>query len=1036
MTRALSIAAVVFVAALAGCDGAPDPEAPDACLRGAVGCPCLDGVCAPEAACVDGVCRICDPPVEGCPCDVERPCDDDSVCDEGRCRARLTCVDVPCAARQRCGAPDGGDARCLPDCEPGFDWYADVGRCEPIADASCVVGAPGSVAVDCAALGRRCEERAEGAACGGCLEGRTDEGGARLDCRRLVRCAVLTCAAVNRECVPAEGEADARCGGCVDGHFEAAEGCLPVRPTCDPERPGSVAAECAAAGRRCVEVGADVRCGDCVEGRVELAGACVDADAVVCTADLQAACAELRRLCEAPGDRRAACGECLPGFAERGGACEAVCDPLGCAEQGRACDDGPSCGACLPTLVPTGPDPADACVVPETCTPETCVGDDICVVVDGLAQCSPRPCPDGEALRVRRNAQGVEIARECVDCGGILCGAVGETGEIWPFAIDGPGDGGPGACVCETLPGFYYDASALRRTEPCDRDGDGWVGVDAAFALGWTGDAVPPRRAPADDAVRANARCGRRAVDRFDLENEYGEVLTIHSCADGLSLDGLCARTPVPLFEPRTTDSDDARVDLPPWIADGRGRALSAREINPLTKACIGGADVNQDGVDDVNEAHAQNPERAVSIDERLGQFAHFVELHAGRFVPPGPTGRACGDDADCGAGEPCIDGACFDAFGRYRITERSRCDTGPGPKGFALGYGPDDSDYWRSCMRNRDARYDGRAVPGAVPPVGMDFAAWSCDRATGTCPTPPPPGDGLSVDGTVPAHGLCDPEIRDRAPDPGVWRGMGHHSQFKCVQVVDEADLRPDQPQRVARDALVNEGVGALQFNRCGVDCPIDDPRCVADCADGCDADPLDGGLTAAARPRLRCAPVDGRALAQGEVGFVAVRHVDSPRVYRRGCIDEWAPGPAADARPWQLLCPGVLAGTAGGASGRGNPTAFGRLICGCSEFYGGTECEIPCNRPQVGGPEANRGQPGCIGTYCTVADGSDLGRLGYWACAGPDGPAPDGPVDFAQDPAEPLIGWAVRNARPRPWVRRAPACEDDDCATGWSAR
>src|SRR5690606_17614740 len=84
-----------------------------------------------------------------------------------------------------------------------------------------------------------------------------------------------------------------------------------------------------------------------------------------------------------------------------------------------------------------------------------------------------------------------------------------------------------------------------------------------------------------------------------------------------------------------------------------------------------------------------------------------------------------------------------------------------------------------------------------ASAPPGLDFAAYSCDSPTGTCdvPTPPsaagplptecPDGSG-TCHPTAPRHGLCEPTLA------GAWgttfRGMHHHSQFRCALVEDES--------------------------------------------------------------------------------------------------------------------------------------------------------------------------------------------------------------------------------------------------------
>ena len=131
-----------------------------------------------------------------------------------------------------------------------------------------------------------------------------------------------------------------------------------------------------------------------------------------------------------------------------------------------------------------------------------------------------------------------------------------------------------------------------------------------------------------------------------------------------------------------------------------------------------------------------------------------------------------------------------------------------------------------------------------------MDFAQYSCtpDQATGRinpgCPMPPPPTDELPLSWEIPLHGHCgvelplpadaecdDPEQSEYPcildPETGaatVWRGMLHHSQFKCVSAGAEAVGLPTLPLEVFAPER-------YAFSRCAAACPEGDPECAADC-------------------------------------------------------------------------------------------------------------------------------------------------------------------------------------------------------------
>ncbi|MEO1269823.1 MAG: hypothetical protein AAFX99_17180 [Myxococcota bacterium] len=386
-------------------------------------------------------------------------------------------------------------------------------------------------------------------------------------------------------------------------------------------------------------------------------------------------------------------------------------------------------------------------------------------------------------------------------------------------------------------------------------------------------------------------------------------------------------------------------------------------------------------------------------------RLSYFVELHRAFYASPDAPG----------------------APGAYVIQERSRCEPG-----FPVVYDGLEGDYWRECTRNRDAAY--HFDPNERDPVGFDFARWGCDATTGTCPTPPPPVEAISSeDDTVPEHGLCSVPLPEGSP----WRGMNHHSQFKCILVDPSQQL--DAPERrlkqrfIHPDELFDGQEGRYQFNTCRVDCPEGDPECAADCEGGTCAtssSPTQGPLANPYTPTISCHPTlqDGSIMGD-EVALAAVRYDDSPSSFIRGCIDEWSPAPDPNAlAAWRELCPGYLESPQS-AVGQGNPGNFGKLICGCGEHYGGVGCRTGCPNPLRGGPPENDFS-NCFDGYCPVLPESEGGgRRGVWMCGdfSVTGPAPMASPDLTAPG-----GLRLRGGISLDPVGAGPMCVEGNCALG----
>lgn len=446
---------------------------------------------------------------------------------------------------------------------------------------------------------------------------------------------------------------------------------------------------------------------------------------------LSAQCTALFRECQSTGTPPITfCGGCLPGYAlnTTSMVCEALAD----------------CGTMR-------------CTSTEYCDPT------------GSPHCVSSPCPRGQA---QQNGT-------CVSCGNLTCNLPGQTGQVWPFM-----SASSSQCLCATMQGWFISSGGSGGVPMlCDQDGDGWVKEDADSSM--------------DPQLRANARCSIRKVDTVELQDELGTGLALRSCdAEGLvpaSTNPTCAPLVLRLLETERNDTPgqpNATRRAPSYgFADagfpGAGRLLEAAELNSLTKACVAlAADYNHNGLDDIAEAPLNlstiMPVRQRDRD-RLEEFSYFIELHTSSFQP-NPDG----------------------GLGRLIIRERSRCSTGT-PTGFPLQYLFNDGGalplggtaqysaapdtYWRNCTRRRDPAF-------SAGQVGFDLSKWNCEPDAGSSCAFVPPPQRNQIAPLNPAmelfrqFGVC--EVAPSPPADGRWRGMNHHSQFKCVNATNGALVNP----------------------------------------------------------------------------------------------------------------------------------------------------------------------------------------------------------------------------------------------------
>ena len=511
-----------------------------------------------------------------------------------------------------------------------------------------------------------------------------------------------------------------------------------------------------------------------------------------------------------------------------------------CAAQFKGCVEdawGARCEGCLDGATAVG----STCAPATECGDTTCSGSSYC---DG-GTCKDLPCAVGEAQTK---------AGECAPCP--ACVGDGLTGRPWPFQNN------EDECICETVEGYFMPTDTNTDAEQCDADGDGWVRKEAD---------TPQVRG--DEAHRQNSRCEILLVDGVVLVDEYGLELEVGSCGaseglvkdpTGTGADDCLTRTPMRLLESGRNDIPGAPTgpSAPVYehLEGAEGRHLTAQELTSLTKACVTAiADYNDDGRRDLTEEQrGMPPGPALALDQqRLLSFAYFTELYRGSYRPavePGP--------------------------GKFVIEERSRCDPD-----FPLGYDEgaaystvldaENPSYWRNCGRRRDARFDADGT-------GFDFAQWSCDRATGSCDALPPAHADYDVaeltaaDSVLRGHGLC--ELDGARPRDGKWRGMGHHSQFKCVQIT--ATATDADAGRYNKD----EFFGAS-------------PSMILNLCEATETEPSASGSDAYA-PVVSCAAQDPgvRIPAEVTVGWAAVNFIEYGNLPKPVPLEPWTPSPGGN--------------------------------------------------------------------------------------------------------------------------------------------
>jgi hypothetical protein len=606
----------------------------------------------------------------GCPCD-NGSCLAGGVCGANdECRAPIACEAAGCVANQVCTpSGPGTDAVCEDACDPGYTWNGS--SCVADVNANCDVTDAGSPApgsiADDCTNQNRECDAGPPATCGDCLAGNLEHEGI---CEAPYQCSNLNCASTNEECIEGDAETDAECGNCLAGYYRNAMGVCVLGASCTPGAIDDITASCTAQNRVCDDSGAQAQCGDCVDATyVDLGPGPCEIYVSCQDATLAAQCAVENRNCEdtLQGD----CTTCLDNYIEAD-------------------------GNCLPTLCTDFDD--SQCMSNQTCQD----GD---VVTNTPASCGGDACLPNQALNTQN---GSCVACDCWEADGTMPKA-GLTGVRYPEVS------AQGECFCETEPGWFFDGTNAQR---CDLDEDGWVRQSARAFMLW----------PEGDVRREAAKCGAPSgnvyavptISSIRMVNELGETKTV------------AVSPAVEAYESDRND-DQARIDgdasAPSFGAAGRRPA--AAELNSLTKACVQGADYNDNEAADTDEYQGQSVTSTLAGAQTFTRYSYFTELATGRFDLATPA--------------------------TYVIEERPRAGVGSVP------LHTDGIDVaWQSCSRRIDAYYAASLEQART----NDFASVQ------------PCGYGM--------FGVC------AGGDSPRFVGMTHHSQFKCLTVSTAIDTSP----------------------------------------------------------------------------------------------------------------------------------------------------------------------------------------------------------------------------------------------------
>ncbi|MBN1962712.1 MAG: hypothetical protein JW841_17410 [Deltaproteobacteria bacterium] len=785
----------------------------------------------------------------------------DCICNEGLCDTGLYCdSDKLChqCTTDHAGCPCSSKSTC----SNGLLCHLKSNQCQPLAACENVCG-----------TARRCIAEDAFLAClNECKPGFTFDSESATCVAVSATCSadandsiLAQCEQEHRQCNEDTENHQAQCGSCFSGYKEDINGKCHLDDSCE-------ALNCAAAYRECGANGHG--CGKCQKAYVDVLGEC---HLRTCAKEASPAsilntCNAQNRVCAEDQENGANCGTCKNGYVENNtGDCVPNCQTLACeTTQFREClsKPTPKCGSCL-----TGYEEdkkAGLCVGKTACESQAdCLAGDYCVQPSPFAsgRCEAKPrCGEFELFKPGATWDG--FLQTCIPCP--ACTGDGTTGRIWPVTSR------DGICVCETVDNYYFDAAMNERTAvPCDEDRDGWVRSNAMRYI------EPSLFAKEKDiALLTNAHCHVRRIEQFVLRNEYGQELVI----DVADINGVAeGTTSIGLYESVINDNNKLTMFMHSYYGF---RSLLARELNPLTKLCVDSiADFNDNGISDIREWDGSALASEQQCMEPFKQFSYFAELHHGFYEY---------NEND------------INAKPRYVIAERSRCNAS-----FPLIYDEDDDGtYWRNCMRRRAGDFKNDSL-------GYDFARFAC-KDTGTCSTDNTPLPDELANLMYPnPHGLCNLSLPLDATQP--WRGMLHHSQFRCMQLIwDRQDNQsPPESYQVEISKISSQGVHTYRANQCGL---IDE----YDVALAASNENNASSLPNPDFPPILC-EVHQELFTEGEVFWAADRfssiYTDNkPENYQRGCINECIEFPE--------LCPGYVDDPSANPC-QGIPNNFGKIVC-----------------------------------------------------------------------------------------------------------
>lgn len=617
-------------------------------------------------------------------------------------------------------------------CDPGYDLDVDAEQCIRQPD-SCDPDSPTSIVEACEADHRDCVQGATVAACGACSEGFRDLGG---ECKPLATCNEIDCDAEQRRCVEGDDRLAASCGECKAGFEEVNGACLRVDCAGTNGSPGLKSA-CAEESRACVEDTSGASCGGCLTGFVSDDGGC--RPAVQCSL---LGCVSAGKVCiAAEANLDARCGDCLPGRDPardcapiENGSCE-LTDPgslaAECAEANEVCEvvaGEARCGACADDYVRD--EESGLCKRELTCDDLDCESTN--------QQCSGSPAQCGECLpNFVRDAAG-----ECLPtkkCEELACDATLGCTEATEIA--------DAFCRPACPDNSVWNGLRCTACPACNGEGeDGvWSGTSAGGLCicrtkpGYyysVGAEIGTQQCDVDGDgwLKESARNAIQSIDPVVKENARCELRVIDRFElinEGTQDRMIHLETPVALYESDRSDSDfllQAGLDARnvPRYGKTINAHMKAHDLNRLTKLChTSTSDYNDNGVPDVSE-HA-GTDLSPSMLEEHRVFNRFAYFMELHWgIYAAPGPR--------------------DQYGRFVIREKSRLAEGGVFDQFRVParYREGDGVHWRECRVRRDSEWAGG------PETGFDLAEF--DAVAG-------------------------------------WRGMNHHSQFKCFQVNDEVD-------------------------------------------------------------------------------------------------------------------------------------------------------------------------------------------------------------------------------------------------------